>query len=111
MRILVALDKFKGSLTAKEASDAVTRGLRRGGFEGTIEVCPIADGGEGFTEAVLTAIGGEWCEAPAHDAQGREVVARYGMIQHEGHKEAVMEMSAASGLAMVSDLPLNPLTA
>jgi glycerate kinase len=111
MRILLALDKFKGSLTAKEASEAVTRGLRRGGFEGSIEVCPIADGGEGFTEAVLTAIGGEWCEAPSHDAQGREVVSRYGMIQHEGHKEAVMEMSAASGLAMVSDLPLNPLTA
>jgi glycerate kinase len=111
MRILLALDKFKGSLTAKEACDAVTRGLRRAGFEGDVEVCPIADGGEGFTEAVLAATGGEWCAAPAHDAQGREVVSRYGMIQHEGHLEAIMEMSAASGLAMVSDLPLDPLTA
>lgn len=111
MRILLALDKFKGSLTAKEACDAVTRGLRRAGFGGEVEVCPIADGGEGFTEAVLAAAGGEWCEAPAHDAQGREVMARYGMIQHEGHLEAVMEMSAASGLAMVSDLPLDPFTA
>lgn len=111
MRILLALDKFKGSLTAKEASDAVMRGLRRGGFRGDIEVCPIADGGEGFTDAVLSAIGGEWREVRVHDAQGREVIARYGMIQHAGHREAVMEMSAASGLAMVSDLPLNPLTA
>lgn len=111
MRILLALDKFKGSLTAKQASDAVIRGLRRGGFDGEVEVCPIADGGEGFTEAVLTALGGDWCEAVVHDAQGREVTARYGMIQHEGHAEAIMEMSAASGLAMVSDLPLNPLTA
>jgi glycerate kinase len=111
MRLLLALDKFKGSLTAKEASEAVTRGLRRGGFSGEIEVCPIADGGEGFAESVLTAIGGDWCQAPVHDAQGREVLARYGVIQHEGHKEAVMEMSAASGLAMVSDLPLDPLTA
>lgn len=111
MRILLAIDKFKGSLTAKQASDAVTRGLTRGGFEGEIEVCPIADGGEGFTEAVITAIGGEWCEVPVHDAQGREVTARYGMIEHEGHREAIMEMSAASGLAMVSDLPLDPLRA
>ena len=111
MRILLALDKFKGSLTAKQASEAVTRAFRRGGFAGDIEICPIADGGEGFTEAVITALGGDWCEAPAHDAQGREVVARYGMIQHEGHTEAIMEMSAASGLAMVSDIPLNPHTA
>lgn len=111
MRILLALDKFKGSLTAKQASDAVTGGLRRGGFGGEVAVCPIADGGEGFTEAVLTALGGGWCETSVHDAQGREVTARYGLIEHEGHTEAIMEMSAASGLAMVSDLPLNPLTA
>ncbi len=111
MRFLLALDKFKGSLTAREASEAVVRGLRRGGFEGEVEVCPIADGGEGFTEAVLTALGGDWCEVPVHDAQGREVTARYGVIKHAGHKEAIMEMSAASGLAMVSDLPLNPMTA
>jgi glycerate kinase len=47
MRILLALDKFKGSLTAKQAADAVTRGLRRGGVDADIEICPIADGGEG----------------------------------------------------------------
>lgn len=111
MRILLAFDKFKGSLTARQAGEAVSRGLRRGGVEGDIELCPIADGGEGFTEAVLTGLGGEWCEAPAHDAQGRGIIARYAMIQHEGHKEAIMEMSAASGLAIVSDLPLDPRTA
>lgn len=111
MRILLALDKFKGSLTAKEAAEAVTRGLKKSGVDAEIEVCPIADGGEGFTEAVLTAVGGEWREALAHDAQGRPVVARYGLIRHGDHLEAVMEMSAASGLALVSDLPLNPLTA
>jgi glycerate 2-kinase len=111
MRFLLALDKFKGSLTAQEASDAVTRGLRRGGFQGEVEVCPIADGGEGFTAAVLATVAGEWCEAPTHDAQGRAILSRYGMIQHEGHLEAVMEMSAASGLAIVSDLPLDPSTA
>lgn len=109
--ILLALDKFKGSLTSPQACAAVTRGLRKGGCMDEIEVCPIADGGEGFTEAVFTALGGEWVTAPAHDAQGREITARYGLIQRHGHAEAVMEMSAASGLAMVSDLPLDPRTA
>ncbi|CAN5875717.1 glycerate kinase [soil metagenome] len=112
MRILLALDKFKGSLTSKQASDAVTRGLRRGGWpDAEIEVCPIADGGEGFTEAVLTALGGEWHETPAHDACGRLIQARYGMIQKDGKTEAIMEMCVTSGLAMVSDQPLNPYRA
>ncbi|MEY4484769.1 MAG: hypothetical protein RL693_2221 [Verrucomicrobiota bacterium] len=111
MRILLALDKFKGSLTTRQASDAVTRGLKRGWQDVDIEVCPIADGGEGFTEAVLTALGGEWYEAPARDACGRLIQARYGMIQKGGKKKAIMEMSVASGLAMVSDQPLDPFSA
>ena len=111
MRILLALDKFKGSLTAKQASDAVMKGLKRGGVKASIEVCPIADGGEGFTEAVLTALGGEWVDVAVHDAQDRLVTASYGIIDRDGKRTAVMEMSAASGLAMVSDLPLNPYKA
>lgn len=111
MHILLAFDKFKGSLTAKDASEAVARGLRKHGASFDLEICPIADGGEGFTDAVMTALGGTWCEAPVLDAQGRSLVARYGVIQREGHREAVMEMSAASGLALVSDLPLNPAMA
>ena len=54
---------------------------------------------------------GEWCEAATFDAQNRPVTARYGLVRAAGHLEAIMEMSAASGLAMVSDLPLNPTTA
>ncbi len=111
MRILLALDKFKGSLTTRQASDAVTRGLKRDWSEVDIEVCPIADGGEGFTEAVLTALGGRSCEVSVHDACGRMISARYGLIQQQGKTEAIMEMSVASGLAMVSDLPLNPYSA
>jgi glycerate kinase len=74
-------------------------------------VCPIADGGEGTTEAMITALGGEWVEVPTCDALGRAVTARYGLITTSGTVEAVMEMSAASGLAMVSDRPLDPTTA
>lgn len=111
MHILLAFDKFKGSLTANAASEAVARGLRRGGVMGEFEICPIADGGEGFTDAIITAMGGEWTEAAVHDAQGREIMARYGLIHRDGGIDAVMEMSAASGLALVSDRPLNPCRA
>ncbi|WP_050029165.1 glycerate kinase [Verrucomicrobium sp. BvORR034] len=111
MRILLALDKFKGSLSAREASDAVRRGLAAAGVEAEICACPIADGGEGFTEAIMTCVGGQWHEAPVHDARGRDRIARYGIIDRKGHTEAVMEMSAASGLAIVNDLPLDPAVA
>jgi glycerate kinase len=111
MRLLLALDKFKGSLTAKQASQAILRGLRRAGFDGPINVCPIADGGEGFTESIFTALGGEWKELLVSDAQGRPIPAKYALIQRNEKRVAAMEMSAASGLALVSDLPLDPRTA
>jgi glycerate kinase len=111
LRLLLALDKFKGSLTAKQACEAVIRGIRRAKLDAEIKVCPIADGGEGFTDAVVTAIGGEWHELVAHDAQGRRIPVRYALIDRENEKVAVMEMSAASGLALVGDLPLDPRTA
>ena len=111
MRILLAFDKFKGTLTAKAASEAVMCGLQRAGVQAEFEICPIADGGEGFTDAMITALGGEWREAQVHDAQGREITARYGLIHGDGKLDAVMEMSAASGLAIVRDLPLDPRTA
>jgi len=74
------------------------------GVETTL--CPIADGGEGFARDTLVAVlGAESMEVPVQDAIGRPVVARYGLTK-DG--VAVMEMSAASGLAMVSDQPLQP---
>jgi glycerate 2-kinase len=111
MRLLLALDKFKGSLTAKQASQAVLRGLRRAGLGADVKVCPIADGGEGFTDAIVTAIGGDWKDILASDAQGRRIPARYALIERDDELVAVMEMSAISGLALVSDLTLDPTTA
>ena len=80
MRILVALDKFKGSLTAAEAGEAVRRGLMRLGLDAEIDICPIADGGEGTTEAVVTALGGRMEILDTQDAQGRENAAAYGLV-------------------------------
>lgn len=108
MKVLIAMDKFKGSASAKEAGEAVARALHRlqPGWE--ITVCGIADGGEGTAAALVDATGGGWLEAPVHDAQHRPITARYGWLPGS---VAVMEMSAASGLSLVADLPLDPLRA
>jgi glycerate kinase len=110
MRILIAIDKFKGSIPATVAAQAIATALKQTLPEATCDLCPIADGGEGTAEAVVTALNGEWCETATFDAQNRPVTARYGLVRADGQLEAIMEMSSASGLAMVSDLPLNPAT-
>ena len=101
MKILIAMDKFKGSLTATQAGEAVARGLH----PLPCDLCPIADGGEGTCEAIITATGGHWQAVNVFDAIGRPAIARYGLCPNG---DAVMEMSAASGLAQVSDQPLTP---
>ncbi len=112
MRILIATDKFKGSLTATQVAGALARALQRHLPGVSCELCPIADGGEGTTEAMVTALGGGWREVATEDAQHRPLTARYGWITRPGEApQAVLEMSAASGLALVSDLPLAPATA
>lgn len=111
MRILLASDKYKGSLTASQVAQTLRR-VFESEIPGVVcDICPIADGGEGTTEAMITALGGEWVETPSFDARGRPITARYGLVTHHSHTEAVMEMSTTSGLAMVSDLPLDPTTA
>jgi len=98
MRVLIACDKFKGSLSAVEACEAVREGLRAGGVDGAIELCPIADGGEGFAEGLVGALGGEWVECVVSDALGRKVTARYGVCRVEEDDVAVMEMAEAAGM-------------
>ncbi len=111
MRILIAIDKFKGSIPATVAAQAIESALKKAIPGAECDLCPIADGGEGTAEAVIAALKGEWCAAPTFDAQNRPVTARYGLVRDGSQFEAIMEMSAASGLAMVSDLPLDPATA
>lgn len=106
MRILLASDKFKGSLSAQGVAKSCRKALEKVFPEAIFDVCPIADGGEGTTEAMVTALGGQWRETTVLDAQARPRLAHFGWIPAE--RLAVMEMSAASGLAIVSDLPLAP---
>ncbi|MFP6897086.1 MAG: glycerate kinase [Roseibacillus sp.] len=102
MRILIACDKFKGSLTATEACEAVRDGLKAAGASDDLVICPIADGGEGFTETMVAALNGEWRTCEAFNALHHPVEARYGMLRNAvGELEAVMEMAEASGLRRI----------
>lgn len=95
MRVLLACDKFKGSMGAAEACAAIRAGLPE---DWEVSLCPIADGGEGFTEAMLAGSGGRRVGAPCTDALGRPVEAEYGIYERGGETVAVLEMSAASGI-------------
>jgi glycerate kinase len=109
VRILIAPDKFKGSLSASAAAEAMARGFRSVWPDAELDVAPIADGGEGFAEALHAALGAEWVTVPSVDAVGRTIDARYAWL--ESGKLAVIEMSEASGLWRVATTDRDPLRA
>ncbi len=96
MRILIACDKFKGSLSAKEVAFAIEKGLGKG-FQ--IQRCPIADGGEGFVDSMIEALGGEKVNCEVVDAMNRPVRASYGKCG----TTAIIEMAEASGLWRIEE--------
>jgi len=96
--VLVAPDKFKGTLSAAEVASAVAAGLRDGGRE-AVEL-PVADGGDGTAEALVAALGGEFRGARVPGPLGEEVEARFALL---GDGRAVVEAAAASGLALVAE--------
>ena len=109
MRILIAPDKFKGALNARDAAQSIAKGLLDVMPDAQIELVPMADGGEGTAEAVCDARGCSWLECKAHDPLGREIDARYGWIDQE--KLAVMEMSEAAGMRRLSESERDPIRA
>ena len=105
MKVTVAIDSLKGSLTSKEAGEAVKRGILDIYPDATVFVRPIADGGEGTTEAIVDAMNGEYREITVADPLLRPIKAKYGII----NKTAVMEISAAAGITLVTEKEKNPL--
>ncbi len=96
--VLVAPDKFKGTLSAAEVAAAIAEGIRAGGRPA--EELPVADGGEGTADALMRALGGEWREADATDALGRPVKTRFALLESGA---AVVEAASASGLEQIAD--------
>ena len=107
MRILIAPDKFKGSLSAREVAENIAAGLRDVLPEAKIDIVPMADGGEGTAEVVCDALGGSWLKCKAHDPAGRDIDARYAWI--EDRKLAVMEMSEAAGMRRLRESEHDPV--
>ncbi len=105
MRVLIAPDKFKGSLTAAQAAAALAAGWRQGWPLGNpleIECLPVADGGEGTAEAIHDALAGRWITLAVRDPIGRIVKGRYALVENAGGERlAVLEMSSASGFSLV----------
>src|SRR5687768_18372209 len=107
MRVVIAPDKFKGCLTAEVAALAIARGVRTAAPSAQIDLCPMADGGEGTVAALVPATGGRLetrrVTGPLPDMQ---VDATFGVLPDN---IAVVEMSAASGLALLPDSERNPM--
>ena len=109
MNILIAPDKFKGALNAREAAENIAKGLRDALPDAKIEIVPMADGGDGTAEVICNARGGSWVKCKAHDPFCREIDARYAWIGDE--KLAVMEMSEAAGMRRLSESERDPIRA
>jgi glycerate kinase len=99
VRVLIAPQEFKGSLSATEAARAIAEGLRRALPGVELDLTPMADGGPGTVEALVTAGGGQRLTATVADPLGRPVEAAWGLL--EDGATAVIEMAAASGLVLL----------
>jgi glycerate kinase len=109
MRVLIAPDKFKGALNAREVAKNIADGIHDILPDAGIEIVPMADGGEGTAEAICEARGGSWLKCKAHDPLGREIEAHYAWI--EDGRLAVMEMSETAGMRRVAENERDPIRA
>jgi glycerate 2-kinase len=101
MNILIAPDKFKGTLTASEACDAIEAGLLSSAPNLAITKFPLADGGEGTLDILLRHHHGTRIEMEVSDPVFKKIKATYGLSAD--HKTAFIEMAQASGLALVQE--------
>lgn len=107
MRIVVAIDSFKGSLTSLEAGAVARDGIRSAMPNALVKVYPLADGGEGTCHAITAALGGELKLADVTNPLGGNVTAEFGAVVSK--RLAVLEMASAAGLTLVPEERRNPL--
>lgn len=107
MRVLIAPQEFKGSLSADEAASAIARGLRRAHPDWTLDILPMSDGGPGLLDAMRCAVRADTCAAIVRDPLGRRVLARYIRLRESG--DIVIEAAQANGIWHVSPEARDPL--
>jgi glycerate kinase len=124
VRVLIAFDKFKDSLTARQACDLAAQALRAERPDWQLDLCPLADGGEGFAEILTQAVQGEFHAFPVTGPRGGLVTASLGLVRLDqipaaarsllqlklpgSARIALVEMAAASGLALLSQEARDP---
>lgn len=107
MRFVIAPNTFKECISAPKAAEAIGAGVRRVFPDAEIVLVPLADGGDGTTEALVAARKGRFLEITANDPLMRPVKVRYGLFDDD--RAAVVEMAAASGLWRLRKEERNPL--
>ncbi|MDD5921709.1 MAG: glycerate kinase, partial [Eubacteriales bacterium] len=107
MKILVAMDSFKGSLSSLEAGYAVQDGILKADPEAQFTVKPLADGGEGTVSALTEGLGGRIVRVSVTNPVGKQTEAEYGILPDE--ETAVMEISQACGLTLINEQERNPM--
>lgn len=107
MKVVIAIDSFKGSLTSIEAGNAAAKGIKRASAD--IETCvrPLADGGEGTVEALVKGMQGVLQKVTVSGPLERTVESQYGIL--EASKTAIIEMSSAAGITLIDAKERNPL--
>ena len=117
MEIVAAIDSFKGSMTSVQAGKAAAKGIHKVDPEAKVHVRPLADGGEGTVEALVSGMNGTIRKVSVTGPIGKTVVCEYGVIENTDgktgekteEKTAVIEIAKAAGLTLLSEEERNPL--
>lgn len=107
MNVTIAIDSLKGSLSSLEAGRAIEEGIRRVYKSASVNVRPLADGGEGTVEALACGMGGRLETVTVTGPLGVPVECQYGILPESG--TAILEMSGAAGITLVPDAEKDPM--
>lgn len=105
MKVVIAIDSFKGSMSSKEAGEAAKKGLIKVFPEAEVIVKPLADGGEGTTTALVEGLDGQLIELKVKGPLEGEVTAHYGIVNND---TAVIEIAEAAGITLIEASELDP---
>lgn len=108
MKVVVAIDSLKGSLSSMEAGRAIEEGIKNVVPNADVYVSPIADGGEGTVEAIISGMNGSMISTEVLDPLGRKIKCEYGIASLKNGETAVIEMAASSGITLLSADERNP---
>ena len=106
MKILIAVDSYKGNCSTFEVANSIERGIRKVCKDSEIIKIPIADGGEGTVDSLVKGAGGRYETVHVKDPLGREIECRYGILKDNA---AIIEMAASSGLTLLRKEERNPM--